>query len=77
MREIERTNRFRGDYRRELKGRHRSTLEQDLIGVLRTLVADMPLPERHRDHALTGNWSGYRDCHIKPDLVLARSRSDL
>ena len=25
---------------------------------------------RRRDHALTGNWRDYRDCHIKPDLVL-------
>lgn len=22
------------------------------------------------DHPLTGNWSGFRDCHIKPDLLL-------
>jgi mRNA interferase YafQ len=28
------------------------------------------LPEKHRDHSLTGDWLGHRDCHIKPDLVL-------
>nr|WP_245951111.1 type II toxin-antitoxin system YafQ family toxin [Cardiobacterium valvarum] len=28
------------------------------------------LPEKYRDHALTGNWQDYRDCHIKPDQVL-------
>jgi len=26
--------------------------------------------ERYRDHALTGNWRGYRDCHIEPDWLL-------
>jgi mRNA interferase YafQ len=28
------------------------------------------LPESCRDHALTGNWRGYRECHIRPDLLL-------
>ena len=76
MREIERTGRFKRDYKREAKGRHGSTLDESLIAVLRSLVADMPLPERYRDHALTGNWSGYRDCHIKPDLVLIYEKPD-
>ncbi len=76
MREIERTSRFKRDYKRETKGRHRSALEESLVAVLRSLVADMPLPERYRDHALTGNRSGYRDCHIKPDLVLIYEKPD-
>jgi mRNA interferase YafQ len=76
MREIERTSRFRRDYKRESKGRHRSTLNESLFAVLRSLVADRPLPERYRDHALTGNWSGYRDCHIKLDLVLIYEKLD-
>lgn len=28
------------------------------------------LPAKNVDHPLTGNWLGFRDCHIKPDLVL-------
>lgn len=76
MREIERTNRFKRDYKREAKSQHRSTLEESLITVLRTLAADAPLPERYRDHPLTGNWSGYRDCHVKPDLVLIYEKPD-
>jgi mRNA interferase YafQ len=55
MREIERTSRFRRDYKRETKGRHRSTLDESLVAVLRSLAADIPLPERYRDHGLTGN----------------------
>ena len=34
------------------------------------LANDQPLEPRHRDHALSSNWKGYRDCHVRPDLVL-------
>ncbi len=29
-----------------------------------------PLPQRYRDHALEGNWSGYRECHVGGDFLL-------
>jgi mRNA interferase YafQ len=70
MRTIEYTTRFRRDYRREQKGRHRKTLDADLTAVVTLLAADAILPARCRDHALVGEWSDHRDCHIKPDLVL-------
>ena len=70
MRKIERTGQFKRDYKRELKGRHRATLETAFVDVLKGLINDQPLPEKHRDHALTGDWVDHRDCHIKPDLVL-------
>ena len=28
------------------------------------------------DHALTGDWKDYRDCHVKPDLVLIYQKPD-
>ena len=34
------------------------------------LLTDQVLPPAVRDHALTGDWIGYRDCHIKPDVVM-------
>lgn len=34
------------------------------------LAADKPLPAKNRDHGLGGNWSGYRECHLKPDVLL-------
>jgi mRNA interferase YafQ len=76
MREIERTTQFKRDYKREMKGRHRSTLETTLTDVLRDLMADVPLAENRRDHSLSGNWSGFRDCHLKPDLVLIYEKPD-
>ena len=69
MRTIEQTSRFRKDYKREAKEAHRQTLDADFIAVVRALVNDLPLSEKHRDHALTGDWKDHRDCHIyrKPD----------
>jgi mRNA interferase YafQ len=40
------------------------------------LASDAVLPSRLSDHALTGEWQGYRDCHIKPDLVLIYRKPD-
>jgi mRNA interferase YafQ len=70
MRKIERTTRFKKDYRRETKGQYRLTLDRDLVKIVGMLVANTRLPEKFRDHALTGDWKDHRDCHIKPDLVL-------
>jgi len=76
MRAIERTTQFKRDFRREMKGQHRSTLEAALTEVLRALVSDRPLGEKFRDHPLSGEWAGFRDCHVKPDLVLIYEKPD-
>ncbi|MDP9056367.1 MAG: type II toxin-antitoxin system YafQ family toxin [Pseudomonadota bacterium] len=70
MRAIERTTRFKRDYKREAKGRHRGTLSNDLITILQLLATDAPLDACHHDHLLAGDWADHRDCHIRPDLVL-------
>jgi len=68
MREIEYTGKFKRDYKREKR------TDPDLAGVLQPvlefLVVDAPLPDKLADHGLSGTWRGFRDCHIKPDLVL-------
>jgi len=38
--------------------------------VISTLQKSLILDAKYVDHALVGNWYGFRDCHIKPDLVL-------
>jgi mRNA interferase YafQ len=70
MRTIERSTAFKRDYKREAKGRYRTTLDEDLLPVIEALAADTQLDLRHRDHELSGEWKGYRDCHVKPDLLL-------
>ena len=41
-----------------------------LEAVILLLLREEALPVRLRDHALTGNWAGFRDCHIQPDWLL-------
>ncbi len=76
MRKIERTTQFRRDYRREQRGQHRNALGTTLITILKALAEDKPLTQKHRDHALTGNWVDHRDCHLKPDLLLIYRKPD-
>ena len=73
---IERSSAFKRDYKRESKGKHRTTLDTDLMQVLTALANEQPLETRHRDHDLSGNWVGYRECHIKPDLLLIYRKQD-
>lgn len=73
MRTLIRTTQFKRDYKREKKTD--AQLDEVLVPVIELLLGDDPLPERLRDHALGGSWKGYRDCHIRPDLVLIYARS--
>ena len=65
--EIVWTSRFKKDYKLAMKRNLRIELLDDVI---RTLAKGEPLPEKNRDHALTGDWSGHRECHIAPDWLL-------
>ena len=76
MRTIERSSIFRRDYKRQARGQHRSTLDGDLTQILSALADDVPLEAKHRDHVLSGEWRGYRECHIKPDLLLIYRKLD-
>ncbi len=38
--------------------------------IIDTLATGQPLEPKHKDHALSGNLQGFRECHIKPDLLL-------
>jgi len=48
---------------------------QKLKDLIALLVSEEVLPVRNRDHALTGNWFGWRDCHLEPDWLLIYKRS--
>ncbi len=76
MRKINTTSRFKKDYKRELKGRHRQAVETELPRLIFALANDERLPERYQDHALSGDWVDHRDSHVKPDLVLIYRKLD-
>ena len=66
-REIVWTTQFKKDYKLALK-RH---LDIELLdNIIRRLSRGETLPEKNRDHALTGDWAGHRECHILPDWLL-------
>ena len=76
MRTIDRSSAFKRDYKREAKGQHRATLDDALKPVLVALATDQPLDACYRDHDLSGDWAGYRECHVTPDLLLIYRKSD-
>jgi len=72
-RNVVRMSQFRKDVRRAHKqGKDLDLLEQIII----LLADDIPLPEKHRDHALQGNWKGHRECHITPDWLLVYRKTN-
>ena len=58
-------------FRKDLKGlRKRGADMKKLDDVLQTLCAEEPLSDKHRDHALVGDYIGFRECHVTPDWLL-------
>lgn len=58
---------FRRDYKRVIR---RGYDPSRIAEVISMLAAQTPLPEQCHDHPLSGNWNGFRECHITPDWLL-------
>lgn len=64
---VKTTSQFKKDFKLAMK----HGLNIDLLEiVIATLALGEPLPDKNKDHALTGNWIGHRECHILPDWLL-------
>ena len=64
---VKTTSQFKRDYKLAMKrGRNLALLEE----IVTHLALGEELPEKNRDHALTGDWVGHRECHIQPDWLL-------
>lgn len=66
-----------GAFKKDLKliirrGYNMALMEQ----VVDTIAAGDPLPEKYRDHSLTGVYRGCRECHVTPDWLLIYEISD-
>ena len=71
-REVHRSAQFRKDVRIAHKqGKNINLLKEVII----KLANDEPLPEKYRDHALSGNWKGHRECHVTPDWLLVYKKT--
>ena len=71
--EVKQTSQFRKDYRLAKKRGLSIPLLQEIILLL---ADDIPLPDKNRDHALTGDWNGYRECHITSDWLLVYKKEE-
>ena len=61
------SNRFKKDIKLAAK---RGLDLAELETVVNRLAAQQPLPDKNRDHSLTGDYIGFRECHIRPDWLL-------
>ena len=77
MRTIERATAFKRDYKRvKATPRYSKDVDELLSAAVEILLSDHALPLRNRDHELSGDWHGYRECHLKPDLLLIYRKPD-
>ena len=61
------TTQFKRDFKLAMKRSMKIELLEEMIAML---AMGETLPDKHKDHALTGNWVGHRECHILPDWLL-------
>lgn len=58
-------------FKKDLKSAKKRGLKLDKLQVIVDKLADeIPLDSKYRDHALTGNYKEFRECHIEPDWLL-------
>ena len=69
---VTQTTQFRKDLKMQQK---RGKDLQKVKDFITHYLSEDSLPVNNRDHALTGNWSGWRDCHLEPDWLLIYKRS--
>ena len=67
MLELKQTTQFKKDLKQIIK---RGFPIEQLDGIITSLRQRKPLEQKHRDHALSGEFSGFRECHIRPDWLL-------
>lgn len=67
MLEIVPSNQFKKDLKLAQK---RGFKIEHLRNVINTLASEQKLDEKYRDHGLTGNYNGFRECHVEPDWLL-------
>ena len=68
------STRFKKDFKTCVKRGYKMSLLQQAIDTLR-IPAQLPL--KNKDHNLSGNYSGYRECHIEPDWLLIYKQTDV
>lgn len=73
MLKVRYTNQFKRDLKACIKRRYNIAILEKVVDVLRR--PDV-LPRSNLDHALTGNYADYRECHVTPDWLLVYRYED-
>jgi len=62
---------FTNQYLKDLELMKRRNLpKSELDEIVKLLSEEQPLLPKHKDHALKGNFAGYRECHIRSNWLL-------
>lgn len=72
MYKIDFSKRFKKEYKRAI----RQGKQDKIDSLIEKLANDEALEPKHKDHALQGKYTGYRECHIEPDLLLIYKKQD-
>ena len=67
MLKIELTNSIKKDLK---KYKHQKSALLELQEIIELLAKKKPLPSKHRDHNLIGDWVSHRECHVRGDVLL-------
>ena len=66
-----------GKFKKDVKACIKRGYDMELMkAIIRTLSIPEPLEEKHRPHPLTGEYSGYNECHITPDWLLIYKQTE-
>ena len=61
------TVKFTSQFKKDVKRAEKQGKDIALMkATIDSLASDEPLPDKFHDHALTGNWDGFRECHLAP-----------
>ena len=70
MLEIFESSAFKKDRKRESKNSHNKDIDQRIVEDLSLISKGVVLPSKYRLHKLRGPYSGFLECHVKPDLLM-------
>lgn len=70
---------FTTQFKKDLKlAKNQNKNLDTMFEIVEKLANDLPLDAKYRDHALTGNYAAYRECHVEPDcLLIYRKEQDI
>ena len=69
---IDFSKKFRKEYKKAIKQGYAKKVDS----IIEKLANNEPLEPKHKDHALKGEYIGYRECHIEPDLLLIYKKQE-